>query len=772
MPPIREHEVLYEDEDDDMPPLVDYPIQYTFLTDIPPPDSADSIPPSSALPESSFSIFASTPPDSPLSPDDASSTMTPSSTYRGSHGKKRDASYIPRPPNAFILYRSSFIRSQQITGKVEGNHSNLSKIIGMCWKALSREDRKAWEEKAVTAQAEHRKRYPDWRFRPGANAMARLKFKDGGGGPTRRGHTRVKVPPDRGGGEDDEPGAVLDDLDAEEMSGKAKGKAVTRGRERKTKTKKQIEKEKTASQRHVKIKDFLVEGKTPAELEAAIAEWDRETKGRDDKDKDHEKSGNAEASSSSASPFSAHQPHLSIQEDLVEHIASSLTPDTVSEGAFPPSSSSETYRNRPFDNNPQRSRSRSPDNPPHYHVTSLSKVPLTHMFKRSLSAPAPHHRSSYPSEALTHANNHPLRQVMMPVDTPPTLYEGTSHVPPHAHGHGPGHIRRDTISLPIHSSEYLFAQSHNDLGFRDIERSLSWQEEEDRRRVESAQEHGYWWTGSADEDEDDMYEPRREGSFEMGFNISTEGMGYDETATSSFDQAYLEEGFPSHPVNNLPRDAGHGVNWTNVPGRHGLVAVVQDPFMHSKRGSGSSTPSKTPPPPIPVPVPASSPIRRLSPNILLSATHDSRGDYDYYAPFPSLSPHSPVPASTFSTLAGWDGMPKSVEASGSRERPSPWLPDARWGIQPLGLRGGLGVWNEGEPDESRAGLASGMQVDVGTKVTFEEEGIDRYRYRSPAEDEGSFGNSGMGIGIGIGLERGVDRGLGIPYDDEDEANGT
>lgn len=65
-----------------------------------------------------------------------------------------------------------------------------------------------------------------------------------------------------------------------------------------------------------------------------------------------------------------------------------------------------------------------------------------------------------------------------------------------------------------------------------------------------------------------------------------------------------------------------------------------------------------------------------------------------------------------------------------------------------------------------------MQVDVGTKVTFEEEGIDRYRYRSPAEDEGSFGNSGMGIGIGIGLERGVDRGLGIPYDDEDEANGT
>ena len=42
------------------------------------------------------------------------------------------SSYIPRPPNAFILFRSSFIRSEKISGKVEGNHSTLSKIIGAC----------------------------------------------------------------------------------------------------------------------------------------------------------------------------------------------------------------------------------------------------------------------------------------------------------------------------------------------------------------------------------------------------------------------------------------------------------------------------------------------------------------------------------------------------------------------------------------------------------------------------------------------------------------
>jgi len=55
-------------------------------------------------------------------------TMPP--TPRASHAKKRDASYIPRPPNAFILFRSSFIKSQRVPGNVEGNHSTLSKIIG------------------------------------------------------------------------------------------------------------------------------------------------------------------------------------------------------------------------------------------------------------------------------------------------------------------------------------------------------------------------------------------------------------------------------------------------------------------------------------------------------------------------------------------------------------------------------------------------------------------------------------------------------------------
>lgn len=156
MPPIRDHGMVYDEVGDDgelscttrvqpppkpkpdMPPLVDNPnpsMTYTFHSDMTPvsfnPTSseriAQAIPPSAAhdvSPESS--TFASTPPQSPLTPTEGASIPHP----RGSHGKKRDASYIPRPPNAFILFRSSFIRSQQVPGKVEGNHSTLSKIIG------------------------------------------------------------------------------------------------------------------------------------------------------------------------------------------------------------------------------------------------------------------------------------------------------------------------------------------------------------------------------------------------------------------------------------------------------------------------------------------------------------------------------------------------------------------------------------------------------------------------------------------------------------------
>ncbi|KAJ6608032.1 high mobility group box domain-containing protein [Mycena sp. CBHHK59/15] len=201
MPPIRDHTILYtflgdedervegegdddeddEEEDRDMPPLVDAPpmaqTQESMMSSF---DFAFAPP-----------VFAPSPVLPPSAPA-AAARGTPGASGRG----RRAPSYIPRPPNAFILFRSSFIRSQNVPGRVEGNHSTLSKIIGKYWKTLPPDERARWEDRARAAQAEHRRRYPDWRFRPGTvrthtRAGAGVRARNPRGGA--RGGSRTAV---------------------------------------------------------------------------------------------------------------------------------------------------------------------------------------------------------------------------------------------------------------------------------------------------------------------------------------------------------------------------------------------------------------------------------------------------------------------------------------------------------------------------------------------------------------------------------------------------
>ena len=44
--------------------------------------------------------------------------------------------------------------------------TTLSKLAGQLWRALAPAEREVWEKRAKIAQAEHRRKYPDWRFRP------------------------------------------------------------------------------------------------------------------------------------------------------------------------------------------------------------------------------------------------------------------------------------------------------------------------------------------------------------------------------------------------------------------------------------------------------------------------------------------------------------------------------------------------------------------------------------------------------------------------------
>lgn len=98
---------------------------------------------------------------------------------------------------------------------------------GKYWKTLSREERQIWDAKAIVALTEHRKKYPDWRFRTTANALAKVKD-----GPKRKNNRKARVEVDK--------------------------------------------KVKNREKRCDRIADLLAAGKTGADLEKAIEKFDHE----------------------------------------------------------------------------------------------------------------------------------------------------------------------------------------------------------------------------------------------------------------------------------------------------------------------------------------------------------------------------------------------------------------------------------------------------------------------------------------------------------------
>ena len=204
--------------------------------------------------------------------------------------------------------------------------------LGMYWKTLPREEREIWEAKAHVALAEHRKKYPDWRFRPGANALAKLKVKDNPDTHKRRNS---------------------------QNSRKSKGNAEP--------------KVKSNELRCAKIADFLVEGKTGVVLEAALREWESSPKdvrvpvGRSGVVK--VKGANKKERAKVVRTTAADGIHNNSKDDALATIQQPSTTVSVAEVI------ATTYRA-----DIAAPRSVSPD--------TRFEVPLTAMFKRSLSAPA------------------------------------------------------------------------------------------------------------------------------------------------------------------------------------------------------------------------------------------------------------------------------------------------------------------------------------------------------------------------------------------------
>ncbi|KAJ6524673.1 hypothetical protein DFH09DRAFT_1418279 [Mycena vulgaris] len=194
-----------------------------FQCDAPP--LVESLPqPACETQAPSFFIFEPTsPPPGPKrlsykrkaapSPSSSASPSSPSSASAG--GASTDTptpspspAHIPRPPNAFILFRSSFIRARAVPARVETSHSTLSAIAGLTWAALPPADRGLWHAKAREVREEHQERFPGYAFRPrraapatptsseGEECTVRNK-KKGEADPAPRRRYRDAPPPDR-----------------------------------------------------------------------------------------------------------------------------------------------------------------------------------------------------------------------------------------------------------------------------------------------------------------------------------------------------------------------------------------------------------------------------------------------------------------------------------------------------------------------------------------------------------------------------------------------
>ncbi|KAH7920665.1 hypothetical protein BV22DRAFT_1132883 [Leucogyrophana mollusca] len=101
-------------------------------------------------------------------------SMAPSSDRRAQRNRTRDPSWIPRPRNAFIIFRCEYSREHTQTAHdgdedhevVNPTAKTLSKRAAEAWKHLCAAEKDRYKVLADKEREEHAKLYPHYRFRP------------------------------------------------------------------------------------------------------------------------------------------------------------------------------------------------------------------------------------------------------------------------------------------------------------------------------------------------------------------------------------------------------------------------------------------------------------------------------------------------------------------------------------------------------------------------------------------------------------------------------
>lgn len=122
--------------------------------------------------------------DTPLSPQTIAYLCTfadqrelpPPDLHSQTRRRKGKNGNAPRPPNAFMLFRSDFWRFNKETIP-ERDHRQISRIAAHCWNALEEPRRVPYQDQARKLKDEHAQLYPQHKYNLSAKEKAEKKVK-------------------------------------------------------------------------------------------------------------------------------------------------------------------------------------------------------------------------------------------------------------------------------------------------------------------------------------------------------------------------------------------------------------------------------------------------------------------------------------------------------------------------------------------------------------------------------------------------------------------
>ncbi|KAJ7153715.1 hypothetical protein C8R46DRAFT_1042096 [Mycena filopes] len=114
------------------------------------------------------------------------------------HDMPAESPHIPRPPNAFMSFRSTYIKVQKILA-VEPeslDRTAMSCGAGEAWRRMNEEKRQPYVLQALAEKAVHALKYPAYRYAPGSATGVAQKVRKTKAASTRRASTAVSDTPD------------------------------------------------------------------------------------------------------------------------------------------------------------------------------------------------------------------------------------------------------------------------------------------------------------------------------------------------------------------------------------------------------------------------------------------------------------------------------------------------------------------------------------------------------------------------------------------------